>query len=61
MQPKADGEDDAAVGRDMWRRRSKDYGIGGKRTNGRNEDKYIEIDPRCLPALIARLQQLARE
>ena len=61
MQPKADGEDDAAVGRDMWRRRSKDYGIGGKRTNGRNEDKVVQIDLRCIPALIARLQQLARE
>ncbi len=61
MQPKADGEDDAAVGRDMWRRRSKDYGIGGKRTNGRNEDKVVQVDLRCVPDLISMLQGILRE
>ena len=61
FQPKADGEDDAAVGRDMWRRRSKDYGVGGKRTNGRNEDKVVQVDLRCIPELIARLQGIMRE
>jgi hypothetical protein len=59
FQPKADWEDDAAAARDAWRRRGPDDETGGKRSNGRTEDKYIEIDPRCLPALIKRLQELA--
>jgi hypothetical protein len=55
LQPKEDWEDDGAIISDMSGRL-----IHGKRSNGRTEDKYIEVDPRCLPALIERLQQLAR-